>query len=110
MGEFRRRHRGSRDPPADRLTVATGAILAFFGRDSLVGTTLGIFTGTWLAFGLTSLTSPPGQTSPVLGVFFLAVAAIFMMLTGGGWPAAKPPPESSCSSARSASSSQGYTS
>ena len=49
-----------------------------------MGTTLGIFTGTWLAFGLTSLTSPPGQTSPVLGDFFLAVAAIFMMLTGGG--------------------------
>jgi succinate-acetate transporter protein len=60
------------------------SILAFLGRDSLVGTTFGIFTGTWLAFGLTALTSPPGQASPVLGVFFLSVAAVFAMLMGGG--------------------------
>ncbi len=60
------------------------SILAFLGRDSLVGTAFGIFTGTWLAFGLTALTSPPGKASPVLGVFFLGVAGIFAMLMGGG--------------------------
>jgi hypothetical protein len=60
------------------------SILAFLGRDSLVGTAFGIFTGTWLAFGLTTLTSPAGQVSPVLGVFFLAVASVFAMLMGGG--------------------------
>jgi hypothetical protein len=60
------------------------SILAFLGRDSLVGTAFGIFTGTWLAFGLALLTGPPGQTSPVLGVFFLGVGAVFAMLTGGG--------------------------
>jgi succinate-acetate transporter protein len=60
------------------------SILAFRGRDSLVGTVFGIFTGTWLAFGLTALTSLPGQASPVFGVFFLSVAAIFAMLMGGG--------------------------
>jgi succinate-acetate transporter protein len=60
------------------------SIFAFLGRDSLVGTGFGIFTGTWLAYALTSLTSPPGHTSPVLGVFFLSVASIFVLLMGGG--------------------------
>jgi len=60
------------------------SIFAFLGRDSLVGTSFGIFTGTWLAYGLTALTSPPGQTSPVLGVFFLGIASIFVLLMGGG--------------------------
>jgi hypothetical protein len=60
------------------------SVFAFLGRDSLVGTGFGIFTGTWLAFGLSLLTGPLGKTSPVLGVFFLAIAAIFAMLFGGG--------------------------
>lgn len=34
--------------------VAT--VFAFLGRDSLVGTGFGLFTGTWLAFALTQLT------------------------------------------------------
>jgi succinate-acetate transporter protein len=62
----------------------SSSILAFLGRDTLVGTSFGIFTGTWLAFGLNALTSPPGHTSAVLGVFFLAICAIFAMLMGGG--------------------------
>lgn len=60
------------------------SVFAFLGRDSLVGAGFGIFTGTWLAYGLASLNSPPGHNSHVLGVFFLAIAAIFVMLTGGG--------------------------
>ncbi|MBV9311500.1 MAG: hypothetical protein JOZ73_11745, partial [Solirubrobacterales bacterium] len=49
------------------------SIFGFFGRDSLVGTGFGIFTGSWLAYSLASLSSSPGQTSHVLGVFFLSV-------------------------------------
>ena len=60
------------------------SVLAFMGRDTLVGTSFGIFTGTWLAFSLTILTGTPGQTNAVLGVFFLSIAAIFAMLLGGG--------------------------
>lgn len=59
-------------------------IFAFLGRDSLVGTGFGMFTGVWLGFALTELTSPPGATSPVLGVFFLALGGIFVLLMGGG--------------------------
>ncbi len=83
-------------PAADGKTVAylllgfavplqfVSSLFAFLGRDSLVATGFGIFTGTWLGFALTELTSPPGKTSPVLGVFFLAIGAIFVMLVGGG--------------------------
>jgi hypothetical protein len=60
------------------------SIFAFLGRDSLVGTGFGIFTGTWLAYGLALLSSTPGATSHVLGVFFLAVGGAFAMLAGGG--------------------------
>ena len=65
-------------------TQFVSAVFAFLGRDSLVGTSFGIFTGTWLAYALVTLTSPAGGTSPVLGVFFLAIAGIFAMLMGGG--------------------------
>jgi succinate-acetate transporter protein len=60
------------------------SVFAFLGRDSLVGTGFALFTGTWLAYGLTGLSAPPGQTSHLLGVFFLAVGGIFALLTGGG--------------------------
>jgi succinate-acetate transporter protein len=64
---------------------ATAAIFAFLGRDTLVGTGFGLFTGIWLAFGLTELSGTVGQTSNVLGVFFLACSALFAMLMGGGF-------------------------
>lgn len=82
--------------PADERTIPyillgfavplqfVSTVFAFLGRDSLVGTGFGIFTGTWLAYGLSALSSPPGHASPVLGVFFLGVGSIFAMLTGGG--------------------------
>jgi uncharacterized protein len=60
------------------------SILAFLARDSLVGTGFALFTGIWLAFGLTEASGSVGQTSNVLGVFFLACALIFATLVGGG--------------------------
>jgi succinate-acetate transporter protein len=59
------------------------SVFAFLARDSLVGTGFGIFTGSWLAFGLVQLASGPAA-NPVLGVFFLAVGGIFALLMGGG--------------------------
>lgn len=64
--------------------MSIASVFAFLGRDALVGTGFGIFSGTWLAYGLASLSGPPGQVSHALGVFFLAVGALFVMLTGGG--------------------------
>jgi uncharacterized protein len=67
--------------------VAT--IFAFLGRDSMVGTGFGIFTGSWLAFGLNGLVNGVTSTSHVMGVFFLAVGALFVLLMGGGVTAGK---------------------
>jgi hypothetical protein len=57
--------------------------LAFLGQ-TRSATSFGIFTGTWLAFGFTTLNTRPDQPSPVLGVFLLSTAGIFEMLMGGG--------------------------
>jgi succinate-acetate transporter protein len=65
------------------------SILAFLGRDAVVGTGFGIFTGTWLAFGLSGLANGVTQTSKVLGVFFLAVGFLFALLMLGGVVAGK---------------------
>jgi len=46
------------------------SIFAFLGRDSLVGTSFGIFTGTWLAYGLTALTSPRSDQPGAWRVLF----------------------------------------
>jgi uncharacterized protein len=63
------------------MLVAT--IFAYLGRDTVAGTALGLFTGAWLATALSLLESTPGQTSKVLGVFFLALAASFAVIIAG---------------------------
>jgi succinate-acetate transporter protein len=60
------------------------SVFGFLGRDALVGTGFGIFTGIWLAFGLVGLSSGLTTTSPVLGVFFLSCGVLFALLMGGG--------------------------
>lgn len=62
----------------------TSSLLAFMGRDALVGTGFGLFTGVWLAFGLSGLAAGVTSTNPVLGVFFLACGGLFVLLMGGG--------------------------
>jgi succinate-acetate transporter protein len=64
--------------------MLVASVLAFMGRDALVGTGFGIFAGTWLAYSLAAMSGPPGRVSHALGVFFLGIAALFAMLTGGG--------------------------
>lgn len=59
------------------------SILAFLGRDSVVGTGLGLFAGTWLITGLQLIVSAPGSRSPALGVFLLSVAACFAVVVAG---------------------------
>jgi succinate-acetate transporter protein len=82
--------------PAEATTIAfvllgfavplqfVASVFAFLARDSLVGTGFAVFTGIWLAFGLTEVSGSVGQTSHVLGVFFLACATVFAILMAGG--------------------------
>ena len=64
--------------------LALAGVLAFLGRDVLVGTGFSVFAVAWLSFGLVLLTGAPGATSPVTGVFFLGLGGIFVLLIGGG--------------------------
>jgi succinate-acetate transporter protein len=82
--------------PTDAKTIAfvvlgfavplqlVSSILAFLARDPLVGTGFGMFTGIWLAFGLSEVSGTVSQTSNVLGVFFLSCGAVFALLMAGG--------------------------
>ena len=65
------------------------SVFAFLSRDALVGTSFGIFAGIWLAFALTEISGSVGQTSHVLGIFFLACGALFILLVGGGFAGGK---------------------
>jgi hypothetical protein len=59
--------------------VAT--IFAFLARDTLGATTLGLFTTSWLAFGLLEQTSPPGSTSVTTGIYLFGFAAAVLLLS-----------------------------
>jgi uncharacterized protein len=59
---------------------AVTAVLAYLARDTAGGTTLGVFAGTWAAYGTLGLGLAPGQTSTTLGVFLLADAAVILVL------------------------------
>ena len=43
-------------------------VIAFLARDTFGATGLGMFSTSWLAFGLADLTSPPGQLSRAVGL------------------------------------------
>jgi succinate-acetate transporter protein len=63
------------------MLVAT--VFSFLARDTVAGTALGLFAGAWLASGLNFLSATPGETSKVLGVFYLALAASFAVIIVG---------------------------
>lgn len=78
-------------PPADRRVAAMTAlvatvplqlvasILGFLDRDIVVGTGMGVLTGTWATFGLATVSTPPGSTNRGLGVL-LVTAGICMFV------------------------------
>jgi uncharacterized protein len=60
------------------------AAFAFLARDTVAGTGLGLFGGTWLATALALLSAPrPGATSPALGAFLLCVGGAMVVLVAG---------------------------
>jgi uncharacterized protein len=64
-------------------------IFAFLARDTLGATTLGLFTTSWLALGLSNLNAPPGSTSVTLGIYlfgFATAAGILALLSSMGKP------------------------
>jgi succinate-acetate transporter protein len=59
------------------------SLLAFAARDGAAGTALGILAGTWLATGLTYLSSGADATSGALGLLLLASAAALACTAAG---------------------------
>ncbi|WP_454084385.1 hypothetical protein [Georgenia sp. Marseille-Q6866] len=55
------------------------AVYGFLARDPVAGTGMATLAGTWAAAGLVTATSPPGASSPGLGVLFLAAAAVMLV-------------------------------
>jgi succinate-acetate transporter protein len=61
--------------------VAT--MIAFLARDTAGATTLGLFTGSWLAVGLALHSAEPGATSRALGYFLVYFGAVVVLLAAG---------------------------
>jgi succinate-acetate transporter protein len=64
-------------------------IFAFLARDTLGATTLGLFTTSWLALGLSDLNAPAGSTSITLGIYlfgFATAAGLLALLSTMGKP------------------------
>jgi hypothetical protein len=59
------------------------SVLSFLARDTIAGTGLGLFGGTWLATALALMAGPPGARSHALGVFLLCVGASMVVLVAG---------------------------
>ena len=55
---------------------SVASLLAFWARDGAIGTALGVLSGTWLATGLTFLSSGASTTSGALGLLLFASAAV----------------------------------
>jgi succinate-acetate transporter protein len=63
--------------------VAT--VIAFLARDTMGATALGLFSTSWLTFGVALLTAKPGGTSHALGLYELFFAAIVLALSMVAW-------------------------
>lgn len=61
------------------------AVLGFGARDPVAGTGMGILAGTWAVAGAATLTSPPGATSPGLGVVLVTAGLTLLVPTAAGF-------------------------
>jgi succinate-acetate transporter protein len=59
------------------------SILCFLARDTVAGTGLALFGGTWLATSLALMSGQPGARSQALGVFLLCVGGTMVVLIAG---------------------------
>ncbi|MHB1497177.1 MAG: GPR1/FUN34/YaaH family transporter [Acidimicrobiales bacterium] len=58
-------------------------VFGFLTRDLVASSGMGVLAGTWASTALTTLVSPPGSTSPALGlVLVVSAAAVLMPATG----------------------------
>lgn len=83
-------------PPSQGSTVALAAlgltvpaqlvasVFGFLARDPVAGTGMGILAGTWATAGLATITSPPGATSPGLGIVLLCAGAAMLVPAAAG--------------------------
>jgi succinate-acetate transporter protein len=60
------------------------AVFGFLARDPVAGTGMAILSGTWAVIGAVTLVTPPGHTSPGLGVVLLGSAAALLVPTVSG--------------------------
>jgi succinate-acetate transporter protein len=59
------------------------SVLSFLARDTIAGTALGLFAGTWLATALALMAGPPGSRNHALGLFLLCVGGSMVVLVAG---------------------------
>ncbi|MBW0090311.1 hypothetical protein I4I73_16090 [Pseudonocardia sp. KRD-184] len=58
-------------------------VFGFLARDPVAGTGMGVLAGTWATVGVSTLTAPPGTSSPGLGVVLLVAAACLLVPAAG---------------------------
>ena len=56
-------------------------VMGFLARDPVAGTGMGVLAGTWAGLGFALLLTPPGGTSPALGVLLLCSAVAMCVPT-----------------------------
>lgn len=67
------------------------SVFGYWARDPIAGSGMAFLAGTWALIGISTLLSPPGSTSPGLGVGLLAAAAALLVpvfSSGGKYVAA----------------------
>jgi succinate-acetate transporter protein len=60
-------------------------IIAFLARDTMGATALGLFTTSWVTFGVAVLIAKPGATSTSVGLYELFFAGIVALLSIVAW-------------------------
>jgi uncharacterized protein len=61
------------------------AVIAFLARDTLAGVALGLFTGSWLLTGFSTMRAEPGVLSAAQGYFLIGFAVAIALLSVVAW-------------------------